>query len=318
MPLNRPDRFPLAHTYSIVARDPQTGAMGVAVQSHWFSVGSVVAWGEAGVGVVATQALVEPSYGPLGLQLMRAGKTARQSLQALLAGDDHPEIRQVAMLDHNGVVATHTGERCIRAAGHAAGAQFSAQANMMLKDTVWPAMAEAFKNSSGELAERLLLALEAAQSEGGDIRGQQSAALLVVGAQSTGRTWEDTLVSLRIEDHPSPLVELRRLLKVHNAYRFMNQGDAFLGEGKTEEALNAYRSAAALAPDVLEMPFWHGVTLLELGRIDDAVAIFQPIFTAEPEWSDLLQRLPAAGMLSVAPETLAAALSRSSQPPARD
>ena len=175
------------HTYSIVARDPVTGDLGVAVQSHWFSVGSVVTWAQAGVGAIATQSFVEVSYGPLGLELMKAGKTAPEALKALLAVDESADVRQVAMVDRHGNVAVHTGKKCIAAAGHHEGSQFTTQANLMEKDTVWGAMATAYETAEGDLAERLMSALEAAQEEGGDIRGKQSAAILIVFSRSTNR-----------------------------------------------------------------------------------------------------------------------------------
>ena len=215
----------LAHTFSIVARDPHSGEMGVAVQSHWFSVGSVVAWAEAGVGAVATQALVEVSYGPLGLALMRAGKSAPEALSALLAADKERELRQVAMVDTQGGVAVHTGDRCIADAGHEAGDGFSVQANMMANPKVWPAMAQAYREAEGNLAERLLVALEAGQVAGGDLRGRQSAAIRIVKPVSTGRPWVDTMMDLRVEDHAEPIRELRRLVDLHRAYQHMNRGD---------------------------------------------------------------------------------------------
>ena len=205
-------------TYSIVARDPATGTIGVAVQSHWFSVGSVVSFAEAGVGAVATQSFVDPSYGPLGLTLMRTGRTAPEALQALLAGDSGREVRQVGMVDAQGRVATHTGNLCIPAAGGQSGAGYVVQANLMEKPSVWPAMARAFEAARGDLAERMLAALEAAEAEGGDIRGRQSAALVVVKAASTGRPWADRLFDLRVEDHAEPLRELRRLVGLQRAY----------------------------------------------------------------------------------------------------
>ena len=215
----------VAHTFSIVARDAATGEMGVAVQSHWFSVGSVVPWAEAGVGAVATQSLVDPAYGPLGLDLMRAGKTARQALDGLLASDPGRELRQVAMVDAKGAVAVYTGSNCIPAAGHIAGDQFTVQANLMLNDKVWPAMAKAYRETKGDLASRMLAALDAAQSVGGDIRGKQSAAILIVSGKSTGKPWADRLMDLRVEDHPEPLKELRRLVQIRRAYRHMDDGD---------------------------------------------------------------------------------------------
>jgi uncharacterized Ntn-hydrolase superfamily protein len=297
-------RFPFAHTFSIVARDPISGQMGVAVQSHWFSVGSIVAWGQAGVGVVASQAMAEVSYGPLGLEGMAAGETAPQVLERLLTFDEGRQLRQVAMVDSEGNVAVHTGERCIAACGHVQGDGFSVQANMMVNDGVWPAMDRAYRGNQGDLAGRLLYTLEAAQAVGGDIRGQQSAALLVVGSQRTGKPWEGRIVDLRVEDHSDPLGELRRLLNIQRAYTFMNQGDEYLGQARVDDALAAYCSAAALAPEMLELPFWHAVTLADLGRVDEALAIFKPIFLLEPQWRELLKRLPAAGLLREDPQMM--------------
>ena len=202
------------HTYSIVARDAATGEMGVAVQSHWFSVGSIVSWAEAGVGAVATQSFVDPAYGPLGLEIMRNGKSAQQALDGLLASDPGLAVRQVAMVDAKGNVAAHTGKKCIPSAGHIAGEQFSVQANLMVNDAVWPAMAKAYREAKGELADRMLAALDAAQAAGGDIRGKQSAAILIVSGTPTGKSWVDRKMDLRVEDHPEPLKELRRLARV--------------------------------------------------------------------------------------------------------
>ena len=291
------NRFPLAHTFSIVARDPLTGSLGVAVQSHWFSTGSLVTWAEAGVGAIATQSMVEVSYGPLGLESMRAGKSATETLEKLLTADTGRDLRQVAMVDHAGCVATHTGKRCIAEAGHIIGEGFSVQANMMLHSTVWPAMAEAYRASTGPLEDRLLQALDAAQSAGGDIRGQQSAAILVVEGKSTGKAWEGIRVDLRVEDHPAPLNELRRLVNIQKAYRLMNSGDDLLGKKQVAEALDAYHRAAAMLPGQIELPFWQAVTLVDLGRLNEALPIFSEIFQTDPNWTELLRRLPAAGLI---------------------
>ncbi len=285
------------HTYSIVARDPETGEMGVAVQSHWFSVGSVVSWAEAGVGAVATQSFVEVSYGPLGLELMRAGKTADQALKALLAADPHPEVRQVAMVDRHGNVAVHTGESCIAAAGHREGEQYSVQANLMEKATVWDAMATAYESAEGDLVERLLVALEAAEAEGGDIRGRQSAAILVVPGTSSGAPWRERTVDLRVEDHPRPLAELRRLVKVHRAYEHMNHGDELLAADDVAGALEAYATAAEMYPENAEIRYWQAVTLTGAGRVDEALPIFREVFAREERWLTLTPRLPDAGLL---------------------
>lgn len=291
------NRFPFAHTFSIVARDPQTGEMGVAVQSHWFSTGSVVTWAEPGVGAIATQSMAEVSYGPLGLFQLQQNKSAHVVLRELLEKDANREVRQVAMVDADGNIAVHTGERCIAEAGHQTGEQYSVQANMMLKPTVWPAMAAAYEAATGCLAERMLAALDAAQTEGGDIRGKQSAALLIVSGTGTVEPWKGVLVDLRVEDHPEPLVELRRLYNIQRAYEYMNSGDDLLSKGMVEEAFTAYDNATRLAPDIIELPFWQAVTLIETGREEQALPILAKVITAEPNWLTLIERLPAAGLL---------------------
>jgi uncharacterized Ntn-hydrolase superfamily protein len=285
------------HTYSIVARDPATGELGVAVQSHWFSVGTLVPWAEAGVGAVATQSFIDVRYGASGLDLMRAGWGATQALAALRQADPHPELRQVAMIDAKGDIAVHTGERCIQYAGHLQGQDFAVQANLMLDEGVWPAMAKAYAGASGDLAERLLVALEAAQSAGGDLRGRQSAAILVVRGASTGRPWADRLVDLHVEDHPHPVEELRRLLRLHRAYGHMNQGDLALERGDVAGALAQYGAAEALVPDNLEMRFWHAVSLVNAQRLDQALPLFRRIFAGDAHWRTLVPRLSTAGLL---------------------
>jgi uncharacterized Ntn-hydrolase superfamily protein len=302
------NKFPFAHTYSIVARDPETGGFGAAVQSHWFSVGSVVTWAEPGVGAVATQANARVSYGPLGLELMRAGFSSKHALQSLLSSDEHAALRQVAMIDARGEVATHTGARCMEAAGHITGEGFSVQANMMANPTVWPAMAEAYRGTQGDLTERLLAALEAAQASGGDIRGQQSAALLVVAGKPSGQPWVDRLFDLRVEDHPTPVQELRRLVRIQRAYTYMNQGDERLAADDIPGALTAYSTAAGLAPEIDEIPFWHAVTLADLGRMEEAQPIFRRVFQQNPDWAILLQRLPPVGMIKLSPEQVQAVI----------
>lgn len=292
------------HTYSIVARDPETGELGVAVQSHWFSVGSTVPWAEAGVGAVATQSFVDPTYGKLGLDLMRAGRGAPESLAGLLAADSASQVRQVAMIDAKGRVAAHTGDKCISAAGHIVGENFSVQANMMEKDTVWPAMAKAFREAKGDLAERMLAALEAAEAQGGDIRGRQSAALIVVSGKPSGRPWVDRKFDLRVDDNPLPLKELRRLVTLQRAYNLMNEGDLAMERNDTEGALKAYSSAEALAPGNAEMVFWHAVSLVNAGRVDEAVPLLQKTYKADARWKALLERLPKSGLLPDDPKLM--------------
>ena len=285
------------HTYSIVARDPDSGQLGVAVQSHWFSVGSLVPWAQAGVGAIATQSFVEVRYGVSGLELMASGLDARRTLDALLAADANPGVRQVAMIDDSGQTATHTGENCIEYASHLAGENFSVQANLMIKPGVPQAMAQAFQQASGSLAERMLTALEAAQATGGDLRGKQSAAILVVSGKASGRSWQDRLVDLHVEDNPQPLAELRRLLTLNTAYEHMNRGDHALENGDIEAALAEYGRAEALQPDNLEMKFWHAVSLVNAGRVDAAIPLFATIFRGGAQWRELVPRLARAGLL---------------------
>ena len=285
------------HTYSIVARDPETGEMGVAVQSHWFSVGSVVAWAEAGVGAVATQSFVDPAYGKGGLELMRGGASAADALRALVAKDEGRDVRQVAMVDARGLVAAHTGARCIEAAGDQQGRGFSVQANMMANARVWPAMARAFESARGDLADRMLAALDAAQAEGGDIRGRQSAALVVVKAESTGKPWADRTFDLRVDDHPEPLRELRRLVRLQRAYNHMNAGDLAVERKDNEGALREYSAAGRLVPDNLEMVYWHAVALANMKRVEEALPLFRRVFAADPNWRTLTPRLVKAGIL---------------------
>jgi len=208
-----------------------TGEIGAAVQSHWFSVGSIVIWAEAGVGAVATQSFVNTSFGSRGLELIKEGKSPREALDILISGDEGRHFRQVALIDAKGNTAAHTGATCIPEAGHINSKYYSVQANLMLKNSVWPAMEKAFQESRGPLAERLVAALEAAEAEGGDIRGKQSAALLVVKGESSGKIWEDRLIDLRVEDHPEPVKEIKRLLRVYRAYEHMNAGDVAVEKG---------------------------------------------------------------------------------------
>ena len=288
------------HTYSIVARDSATGQLGVAVQSHWFSVGSLVTFAEAGVGAVATQSFIDPAYGPLGLELMRSGKTAQEALQGLLAADAGLAVRQVAYVDARGNVAAHTGAKAIEAAGHVTGRGYSVQANLMLKPTVPAAMARAYESSQGDLAERMLAALEAAQNEGGDLRGKQSAAILIVKDKSTGRPWADKVFDLRVEDHPEPVQELKRLVHLARAYNHMNAGDDALTRNDVPAALREYATAQQMVTDQQtngEMAFWHAVTLVGVQRFDEAVPLFRRAFTQDPNWRALVPRLPKAGAL---------------------
>lgn len=294
-----------AHTYSIVARDSVTGEMAVGVQSHWFSVGSLVSWGRSGVGVVATQSFVNPAYGPQGLERMEKGGNATTALKELIAEDEGREYRQVAFLDAKGNTAAFTGENCVESAMHHAAENFSVQANMMLNDEVIPAMKKAWKdNLSLPLAERVVQVLLAAEAAGGDIRGSQSAALIVVGPEKVKNSWEDKKIDLRVDDHQQPLEELERLLKVARAYEFMNKGDLAMEEEDIDEALKQYSKAEELFPENLEMQYWKAIALANSGRMKEALPIFRSIFKEDENWRTMTTRLPASGLLNVSEEDL--------------
>ncbi|MBN1895081.1 DUF1028 domain-containing protein [bacterium] len=295
---------PLAHTFSIVARDPATGEMGVAVQSHWFSVGSAVSWAEAGAGAIATQSFVNVSFGPKGLELLKQGKTAGEVVRLLIEADEGRDFRQLAVVDSRGNVAVHTGKKCIRDAGHKTGGQFACQANMMLNNKVWRAMARVYERADGPLAERLIAALEAGQEAGGDIRGRQSSAILIVKPQTSDRPWEDRLMDLRVEDHPEPVRELKRLVRIHRAYAHMNAGDLAVEKNDMPSALAEYRSAEVFFPDNLEMKYWHAVSLANTGLLDQAMPLFRGIFAADENYRLLTRRLPDSGLLNISRKDL--------------
>lgn len=292
---------PFAHTFSIVARDPKTGDLAVGVQSHWFSVGTAVSWGEAGVGVVATQSFTNKSFGIRGLQLLKAGKTAQQALDELLRTDEGRDVRQVAIADAKGNVAVHTGKKCIDFAGHRKGADYSVQANMMLNNTVPDAMAKAFeKNARLSLPERVLSALNAAQAAGGDIRGRQSAVLLVVKGKATGAPWDDNhLVDLRVDDANQPLRELDRLLRVHRAYEHMNNGDLATEKNDMKTAMREYGAAMKQFPKNLEMQYWTSIALANTNQVPKAATMLRSIYAQDPNWRELTRRLPKVGLLTV-------------------
>jgi len=291
---------PFAHTFSIVARDSITGEMAVGVQSHWFSVGVLVPWGKSGVGVVATQSFVNPAYGPKGLELMEKGKSSVSALKELVAKDEGKDFRQVALLDATGKASAFTGEKCVESALQHVGSNFSVQANMMLNDNVVPAMAKAFKEYANlPLAERVVKVLQAAQAAGGDIRGKQSAALIVVGPDKVENSWEDKKIDLRVDDSEDPLKELERLLKVARAYEFMNRGDLAMEDENVDEALKQYGKAEELFPENLEMKFWKAVALANSQRLDEAIPVFKSIFKADANWRTMTLRLPASGLLNV-------------------
>ena len=286
-------------TYSIVALDAETGQLGVAVQSHWFSVGTVVPWAKAGIGAVATQSIAEPSYGPKGLTLMEQGIPADEALKSLLAKDLGENVRQVAMVDARGNVGVHTGLRCISYAGHLTGKNYSVQANIMAKSTVPAAMAQAFENTGGNLAERMLAALDAAEAEGGDLRGRQSAAMLVVSGEPTGDPWTDRIVDLEVADHEDPLKELRRLLRISQAYRHAQRGDEYMEKNEMDSALQEYSVATKFYPENPELPFWTAVTLAQTGELQKALPIFKDVFSRNENLRELIPRIVQAGFLTV-------------------
>jgi uncharacterized Ntn-hydrolase superfamily protein len=282
-------------TYSIVARDPATGELGVAVQTRWFNVGETVPWAEPGVGAVATQSFSEKSYGPLGLARMREGASAPDALEALVKDDPGREVRQVGMVDASGRSAAFTGSRCVAAAGHVTADDVSIQANMMERPTVWPAMAEAFHSTAGgHLVDRLMAALRAAEAEGGDVRGRQSAALLVVPA--SGPAWA-TRYDIRVEDNRAPLDELDRLLRVARAYEAFDRSQEPALAGDLASAAAAMIEAHALAPDDDQITLWTALMLGGAGRVEEAQRLFDEARRAEPRGAEHLRRFLAAGHL---------------------
>ena len=290
-------------TYSIVARDPKSGELGVAVQSHWFSVGSIVTWARTGVGAVATQANAEAAYGPNALALLADGVPAPEALERLVAADPGGPSRQVAIVDSAGRVGAHTGPTCIACAGHITGEGVSCQANIMVSERVWPAMLEAFGAASdSSLTLRLLDALDAAEREGGDLRGRQSAAILVVPAE--GEPWRTT-VSLRVEDQPEPLPELRRLVALQDAYRLAGDADELLNAGRQDEAARLYVKASERAPGNHELLFWAGLGTVQAGDLEGGMAKVRAAIAMQPAWRELLLRLPAE-LAPAAPVVLAA------------
>jgi uncharacterized Ntn-hydrolase superfamily protein len=275
-------------TYSIVAFDPATGEHGAAVQSHWFSVGSLCIWARPGIGAAATQSVVEPAHGPNALDRLAAGEDAAAALAAVLAPDPLAAVRQVAVVDSGGHVAVHTGAECIPCAGDALGETWSCQANMMERDTVPAAMSAAFERTEGSLADRMMAALEAAEGEGGDVRGRQSAAMVAVPAE--GEPWR-ARVDLRVEDHADPIGELRRLLGLQRAYELAGEGDELLAAGRADEAGQRYRAAQALAPGSDELLFWAGLAMAQAGDLDGGVDAVRRAAEVHPNWLLLLERL---------------------------
>jgi uncharacterized Ntn-hydrolase superfamily protein len=264
-------------TYSIVARDPATGDLGVAAQSHWLAVGAVLPWAEPGAGAVAVQSSPEPASGRTALELLRGGREPGAVLEALHASDPEVALRQVAIVDARGRTAVHTGEACVREAGHHVGDGFATAASMMLSAAVPDAMADAYEAIDGPFGERLLAALDAAEAEGGDVRGRQSATLLVVGTRR---------IDLRVDDHTDPLGELRRLHTLDRAYGLLLEAEA-----GGDDALQLIDRALAIAPDSDELLFWAAVASAEAGRLERAKEQLRAAAALNPAWLDLLDRL---------------------------
>ncbi len=293
----------MKNTYSIIARDPDTGEIGGAVQSHWFRVHDVI-WVEAGAGILAVQSLPDVGWGPRGLELLRSGRTAKQVLVELIAGDGKAPFRQLGILDGRGEASGYTGEKCVPFAGHRCGDGYSCQANLMLRPTVCDAMARAFETTPGPLPERLMAALEAAQEEGGDLRGQQAAAMVAVTGRPTGQSWRDRTVDIRVDDSPAPVAELRRHLNLSRAYGHMERADELSEANRFEDALEELESALRLAPDSLEIAFWRALALLDAGHSERALSSFRRIFRAESRWRLFLERLLESGSLRADPATI--------------
>ncbi len=275
-------------TYSIVARDPASGELGVAVQSHWFSVGAVVAWARPGVGAVATQSVAEVAHGPNALDRLAEGLDPASAIATALGGDDLARFRQLGVVDSYGQSSTYTGDGCIAYAGDESGEGFTCQANMMATGTVPAAMAAAYREQDGDLADRLLGALDAAEAAGGDVRGRQSAALLVVPA--TGETWRRRF-DVRVEDHPEPLAELRRLLRLARAYEMAGRADERAAEAAHAEATSLYLEAAEIAPEADELIFWAGLGMAAQD-LDAGAGLVRQAVLLKPAWLTLLERLP--------------------------
>ncbi|EHQ53329.1 hypothetical protein ECTPHS_11637 [Ectothiorhodospira sp. PHS-1] len=296
MPTQPPAQLPVA-TYSIVARDPASGHLGVAVQSHHFAVGSVAPFARAGVGAGTIQSFAKLIYATEGLRLMRDGASAGEALRRLLARDHHMDYRQAAMIDTQGDVVAHTGRLCIDEAGHCLGDEYACLGNMLLNDGTWEAMGRAYEAAEGDFPHRLISALEAAQAQGGDLRGRRSAAMIVVSGRATGDPAQDTLLDLRVEDHPTPVRELKRLVILKEAYEFNTLGGHHLRHGEYDKAIQAFTRAETLAPEEDELIFWRSVALINAGHEAEARALLGALFQRAPHWSLLLKRVAKSRFL---------------------
>jgi uncharacterized Ntn-hydrolase superfamily protein len=291
-------------TYSIVARDAASGELGIAVQSRYFGAGRVVPWIEAGVGVIASQAFANPMYGHEGLRLLREGLDPQAALDKLVAKDPSESRRQVAIMNAAGRVAVHTGRQCVAAAGHAVGASCSAQGNMLARDTVWKAMVGAFEHASGTLADRLLAAMDAAECEGGDLRGRQAAGLVVVSGTPSGVVRRDVLIDVRVDDHAEPLDELRRLARHAQAHVRANRAMEHILAGEMDAALSDLEVCCADVPEEPTFHFRRALALLSLQRLAEARDALQQAVAIHPGWGELLLRFADAGLTAMPREQL--------------
>jgi len=286
-------------TYSIVARDPLTGRFGVAVQSHAYTVGPIVPWLEPGVGGVATQAFVNVSFGPIALEMLRNGWSAEKVIAALVAGDETPEQRQIGVVDPAGRAAAYTGSACVKACGHIVGEGFSVQGNLLERDEVWQSMAPAYEAALADelpFGERLLRTLEAAEAAGGDVRGRQSAAIVIVDAELRGARWRGLNMDLRVEDHDQPVPELRRLVNLWEAQALLDdEGDAAkAGRSQAER----YAEARRRAPEFWEIAFWAATELAAHGDMQMARREMAAAIAADPRWRTTLEHMVASGRIS--------------------
>jgi uncharacterized Ntn-hydrolase superfamily protein len=285
-------------TYSIVAHDRDTGEMGVATQSQAFAVGSSVPFTLPGHGVIATQSMGEPMYGEIGLDLLRGGFTAQESLTALQSVDPHPERRQVAILEGSGGIALYTGDGCVASAGHAVGSDCAALANMVVGPQVWEAMVSSLESNPGPLAQRLLRSLHAAEDAGGDFRGRRSAAVMVVRVRTTGRPWHDRVIDLRVDDDPDPVSELDRLVskrlryqKVVAAFQLALDGDPLTAHHQLEEMRP---QDPQTEPDQV---LWRAVVAALAGREDAARQLLTDLAATAPQFIEAARRFGPAGLL---------------------
>jgi uncharacterized Ntn-hydrolase superfamily protein len=300
-------------TFSIVARDPETGALGVATATCMFAAGALVPWARPGVGVVATQAMAESAYGPRCLEALEAGASAPSALADAQASDPAAALRQVAVVSADGSVAAVTGELCVDHTGHLLAEGYVVAANMMASPRVWPAMEAAFAAAAGAFPRRLLTALEAGQAAGGDARGEMSAALLVVAGQRR-EPWAKPLVDLRVDRSGDPLGELRRLVDAAEAYEGFSLAAEALIRDDADAALAHVDRALATLPGEESLRFLRTGALLACGDVDGGRHELRSLIAARPTWEIVIRSFAAKGLISVPPSVSLEALLDRVQP----